>query len=64
MLSKWERKLNFKSQDTDVHAISSNSLSTMHNLDLEKIKQLQQGGHLTKIIDKCKSEKMTRHPII
>ena len=54
---------NFKSQGTNAHIIDPYSLLTMYNLDPEKIKQLQQQeGHITKIIDKCKSQKNNKTP--
>ena len=31
--------------------------------ELGKLRQLQQGEYITKLIDKCKSTKITRHPI-
>ena len=47
---------NLQCQDTDAHIVDTNSLSCMYNLDPEKMKQLQQDMHITKIIDKCKSK--------
>ena len=56
---------NFKSQDTDAHAIDTISLSSMCNLDPEKIKQLQQqDGYITKWLINVSQRKMTKTPII
>ena len=53
---------NFKSQGTSAHALDTNSLLSRYNLDPGNIKQLQQDGHITKIIDKCKSKKNDKTP--
>ena len=54
--------VNFTSQYTNAQTIDPNSLSTMYNLDPEKIKQLQQDWYITKITDKCKSKKNDNAP--
>ena len=53
---------NSQSQGTDTHTVDPNTLSHMCNLNPTKIKQQQQGVHVSKIADKCKSEKNNKTP--
>ena len=49
--------------NTHASATITNSLQHTCNLDLEKLKQLQQDEYITKLIAKCKSTKIMRPPI-
>ena len=55
---------NLQSQRTDAHTVHTNCSSHVYKLDPTKIKQLQQKDmHISKLSDKCKTEKITKHPI-